>query len=237
MITDRTDDIQHDPPLKTQQIKNSYGERDFRYSFFTPAYLLMVQERERKLLKLLAERNIALANAKILEVGCGKGAWLRDFVRWGSRPENIWGVDLQPNRVAEARELCSAGITLICQDARELDVPDGSFDLVLQSTVFTSILDQNEKRLLAREMMRVLHPEGAIVWYDFHVNNPNNREVRGVAKKEIRQLFPDCDISLQKLTLAPPIGRIAASISTVLYRSLSRIKPLCTHYLGMITKL
>ena len=237
MITNRTDDIQHDLPLKTQQIKNSCGEHDSRYSFFTPAYLLMTQERERKLLKLLTERNITLANKRILEVGCGKGAWLRDFVRWGARPENICGVDIQPDRVAEARRLCSAGITLTCQDATKLDVPDGSFDLVLQSTVFTSILDQNTKRLLAQEMMRVVHPKGLIVWYDFHINNPGNRDVRGVHKKEIRQLFPDCNISLQKLTLAPPIGRMAASISTTLYRVLSSIKPLCTHYLGIITKL
>jgi len=236
MITNPTDHSQNDLSIKTQQIK-SYQQQDPRYSFFDRAYLLMVQEREKKLLQLLAQRKISLSNAKILEVGCGRGAWLRDFVRWGASPENICGVDIQPDRIAEARELCSVGITLSCRDATQLGVPDSSFDLVLQSTVFTSVLDENARRLLAREMIRVLRPDGLIVWYDFHVNNPGNPQVRGVGKREIQQLFPNCKISLQKLTLAPPIGRRAASISTTLYRTLSKIKPLCTHYLGTITKL
>src|SRR5215467_7560108 len=154
MITNPTDDKQNDLAIKTQQIKNSIREQDSRYSFFDPAYLLMVQERERKLLQVLAERRVSLTSTKILEVGCGKGAWLRDFVRWGARPENIWGVDQQADRIAEARELCSSQINLKCQDATQFDVPDSSFDLVLQSTVFTSILDENIKQLLAREMMR-----------------------------------------------------------------------------------
>src|ERR1043165_3710779 len=98
MITNPTDHSQNDLSIKTQQIK-SYQQQDPRYSFFDRAYLLMVQEREKKLLQLLAQKKISLSNAKILEVGCGRGAWLRDFVRWGARPENIWGIDIQPDRI------------------------------------------------------------------------------------------------------------------------------------------
>src|SRR5262245_45958036 len=137
MITNPTDDTQNNPATKIQQTQNLYRKQDPRYSFFDPAYLLMVQEREKKLLKLLAEKDISLANTKILEIGCGKGAWLRDFIRWGARPENVWGIDVQPDRIAEARELCSPEVTLRCQDATQLNVSDGSFDVVFQSTVFT----------------------------------------------------------------------------------------------------
>ena len=85
--------------------------------------------------------------------------------------------------------------------------------------------------------MRVLRDKGLILWYDFHINNPRNPDVRGVGKREINRLFPNCKVSLQRLTLAPPIGRRVAPISTSLYKALSLIKPLCTHYLGIITKL
>ena len=222
------------------RIEAAYARRNHQtiYSFLDPGYRLAVQEREEKLLRILAERGYSsLEDSKILEVGCGTGQWLRDFVRWGARPENVWGVDMLPARIAEAKESCPSGMTLRCQDSTKLDVPDGSFDLVLQSTVFTSILNLEMKHLLAREMLRVMRANGLIIWYDFHVNNPSNPDVHGVGRGEIKQLFPNCNISLEKLTLAPPIGRRIARVSSPLYRVLSFIKPLCTHYLGIITKL
>jgi len=222
------------------RIKAAYARRNNHaiYSFFEPSTRLLVQERETKLLRALAQRGFSsLEKEKILQVGCGAGAWLRDFIRWGARPENLWGVDLLQSRINDAKRLCPAEVTLKCQNSANLDVPDGSFDLVLQGTVFTSILDAEMKRLLALEMMRVVRQDGLIIWYDFHVDNPNNPDVRGVSKAEILKLFPNCKVSLQKLTLAPPIGRRVAPISASLYRMLSQIKPLCTHYLGIITKL
>ena len=234
------DDVVFDPLAReVARIEAAYSHRHNQhiYSFSEPSYRLVVQEREDKLLRTLSGKGFSqLKNTKILEVGCGTGSWLRDFIRWGARPENLWGVDLLPDRIAEAKKLCPADVTLKCLNSVNLDVPDGSFDLVLQSTVFTSILDAEMKRLLAREMMRVLCNQGLILWYDFHVNNPGNPDVRGVRKSEIEHLFPNCNVSLQKLTLAPPIGRRIAPISTSLYRALSLIKPLCTHYLGIITK-
>jgi ubiquinone/menaquinone biosynthesis C-methylase UbiE len=240
MTTDPIDDALNGTLSgELRRIEEAYVRRhpDSLYTFFNPAYLLTVQERNSKLLRLLADKGYSsLDNTKILEVGCGTGAWLRDFVRLGARPENIWGVDLLPTRIAEARELCPSAITLKCQDATRLEFADGSFDVVLQSTVFTSILNTDVKKLLANEMLRIVRQKGLIVWYDFHVDNPRNLDVQGIGRKEIFRLFPDCDIALQKLTLAPPVGRRVAPISPSLYRLLSGIKPLCTHYLGAITK-
>jgi len=36
---------------------------------------------------------------------------------------------------------------------------------------------------IASEMLRVLKVDGITVWYDFHMNNPQNPDVRGVKKK------------------------------------------------------
>jgi hypothetical protein len=92
------------------------------------------------------------------------------------------------------------------------------------------------KARIAREMLSALESKGAILWYDFHVNNPVNPNVRGIHRDEIAQLFPGCKIHLQRITLAPPIGRRVARISPALYGVLSWIKPLCSHYLGFIRK-
>ena len=225
--------------LELERIEQAYSRRQHnnRYSVLDPAHRLVVQERQNLLLRLLSNQGyLSLENARILDVGCGTGAWLRDFILWGARPENLYGVDLLPKRIAEARESCPADVTLKCQDATNLDIPDESFDLVLQSTVFTSILNVYVKQLLAQEMLRMLRQGGLILWYDFRVNNPWNQDVQGVGRKEIEQLFPACNMSLQRVTLAPPLGRCVAPLSPALYRALSRIKPLCTHYLGAITK-
>jgi len=208
-----------------------------RYSYFNRAYLLALQQRERRVLRVLGrERFQPLEEKKILEVGCGAGQWIRDLIRWGARPENLTGVDLLPDSIAEARLLCPAGVTLRCASAAELDSPDREFDLVLQSTVFTSILDDGLKRRIAAEMLRVLKRDGMILWYDFLVNNPRNPDVRGVKKSEIGGLFAGCRIRLERITLAPPIARRLARWAWPLCCLLEKVPFLCTHYLGAIRK-
>jgi SAM-dependent methyltransferase len=212
-------------------------ENDPRYSWFSPGHVFMVQERERRLLALLRQYGFdSLRTRKILEIGCGTGYWLREFIKWGARPENITGVDLLPERIVEAGILCPSQVTTICGSAGELGLPDRSYDLVLQSTVFSSILDSEMRRRVAGEMLRVLKPDGLVVWYDYHVNNPRNRDVRGVGKAEIRDLFPDSVLDLRPITVAPPLVRRLAPYSFLTCYLLGWIPWLCTHYLGVIRR-
>jgi hypothetical protein len=87
---------------------------------------------------------------------------------------------------------------------------------VLQSTVFTSILDVAMKQAVAGELLRVVKLKGLILWYDYHRNNPWNKDVRGVKSWEIHRLFPGCRITLQRVTLAPPLTRVLAPHSFLL---------------------
>jgi hypothetical protein len=48
----------------------------------------------------------------ILEIGWGRGDLLLDFVKWGARPENVTGIDVLPERVAEAVHLCPKDIRI-----------------------------------------------------------------------------------------------------------------------------
>jgi ubiquinone/menaquinone biosynthesis C-methylase UbiE len=225
--------------LEENRIRKAYASRrrSDLYSFFNPGNLFLVQGRERRVLHLLKKYGfVNLEEKKILEVGCGSGFWLREFIKWGANPANLTGIDLLPNRIVHAKQVCPGPVTLICGDAAQLDFPKASFDLVVLSTVFTSILDYEMKQQITREVMRVLKPGGLTFWYDFHVNNPKNPNVRGVGKKEICNLFHGCQIKLWRTTLAPPISRLVAPYSFFLCYLLEKIPFLNTHYIGIFHK-
>lgn len=222
-----------------QRIRQEYERREREipadyYSLARPAVLFSYTQRVRQAIAALArERVYPPAGLDICEVGCGTGQWLVDLVQWGADPARIAGIDLDAGRLEEARRRLPAA-DLRVGDAAELPWPEASFDLVLQSTVFTSILDEGLKRRVASEMRRVLRPGGRILWYDFFRNNPSNPQVRGVGAAQIRSLFPGCRIELRRVTLAPPVARAAVPVSWMLALALEKIPLLRTHYLGVI---
>lgn len=221
------------------RIKQAYQKKKPAgyYSWFDPGNLFLVQECEKLLLKRLRQvGREPLAGQRLLEIGCGSGHWLREFIKWGIKPEDITGIDLRPDALARAAALCPQGATLRCTNGSVLDFADESFDLVLQSLVFTSVLNQTMKEEMAREMMRVVKKDGLIIWYDFHVNNPWNPNVRGVQKAEIRRLFPGCSVVLDRVSLALPLAKWLAPWSWLLCYFLDRMRLLNTHYLGLIHK-
>ena len=199
--------------------------------------MFLLQERERRVVKLLRHLGLGrLEGQKILEVGCYTGYWLGEFIKWGARPENLTGIDLFGDYLVEARSIQSPKVGLVQANAACLPFVPAAFDLVLQSTVITSILDATMKQAVAKEMLRVLKPRGLILWYDYHVNNPWNPDVRGVKKIEIHALFPGCRIQLQRVTLAPPLTRLLAPYSFLLCSLLEKLQIFNTHYLGIIRK-
>ena len=76
--------------------------------------------------------------------------------------------------------------------------------------MLSSILDDGVRHAIASEMLRVLRPGGAVLWYDIRVDNPDNPDVRRVARDEIEALFPGCRVALTRATLAPPLTRLLA---------------------------
>jgi ubiquinone/menaquinone biosynthesis C-methylase UbiE len=221
------------------RIRSAYAKRSSGslYSWFNQGHLFCIQQLERRVLALLrAEGFYALNDKKILEIGCGQGHWLREFIKWGACPENITGIDLLPDRITKARQLCPQGVEIQCGNAARLAFHNNSFDLVLQFTAFSSILDLNMKKLLACEMLRVVKESGLIIWYDFYINNPRNPDVQGIGKQEIARLFPNCRIDLRKVTVAPPLSRLLAPYSWLGCYALERLRIFNTHYLGVIQK-
>lgn len=184
---------------------------------------------------LAGARIFPLVGLRVLDVGCGRGDWLLEFCQWGAEPDKLAGIDLDENRIFEARRRLPPA-DLRVGDARQFPWPDGTYDLVTQFTVFTSILHDRVKRQIAAEMLRVLTPGGVVLWYDFRYNNPRNPNVRGIEAEEICGLFPGCDVKLRKVTLAPPIARALVPASWIAALALEKIPWLQTHYLGLIRK-
>lgn len=169
----------------------------------------------------------------LLDIGCGEGNWFAWFLDLGIAPEQIAGVELDPARAAACSERypdCDVRVT----DAASLPWPDGSFDVVFQSTVLSSIRDRSVRSAVAREMRRVLAPGGSILSYDFFVRRPGNREVLGIGGRELRRLFPDARVSTQRVTLARPLALFLARRAWPIARMLESFGWLNTHYFTVI---
>lgn len=225
---------------EVEEIKRRYEQRKKLppnlYTHFNKANLFIIQQREKKLLELLQCYGMnPLKEKKILDVGCGSGGWLREFQKYGAEPSNLYGKDLLEERV-EAGKRQSPNIHMEQGNAESLDFPDRTFDIVLQSTVFTSIHDTGMKRKIACEMLRVLRNDGIILWYDFRYDNPWNPDVRGIRKDEIKELFPHCHYDFNTVTLAPPVARKLAGVSFLACCLLEKIPILRTHYMVVIKK-
>jgi SAM-dependent methyltransferase len=217
-----------------EQIAQRYARRDAsdRYSLLRPEVWQMWQERQRELLKLLAARPGRPSEWRAAEVGCGAGGNLLDLLRLGLQPAHLTGIELLPERLTAARAALPEGVRLLAGDASTAEVAPASQDLVLQSTVFSSILDDALQQRVADAMWRWLKPGGAIVWYDFTVNNPRNPDVRGVPLKRVRELFPQGRFTARRVTLAPPLARAFPAA----YPVFNLVPWLRTHRLVLIDK-
>src|SRR5262249_46899473 len=193
-------------------------------------------ERERRTRKLLERAGFfPLTDRRILDVGCGAGEQLGLFLNWGAKPENLFGVDLLSERIRTAQQKLPQ-VSLQVGNAELLPYDDGAFDLVSVFTVFTSILDRQMASNVSREITRVLKVGGAILWYDFRFNNPLNKHVGGVTRKQIRNLFPGFGMALETFSLLPPLARRLDAVVNGLYAPLESLPFLRTHLLGLLTK-
>ena len=228
------------PQSEEQRIRSVYAGRTdtAKYSWFSSGQQLMLHGAARALLDALRRAGVSrLDEMRVLEIGCGSGHWLRELVQWGVRPDRLVGIDLIAERLGDARARCAPGVRLATASAAALPFADGAFDIVLQSTVLTSVLDATVRERIAAEMMRVLRPDGFVLWYDFLVDNPRNRDVRGVDRRELSRLYPGWTLDLRRVTLAPPLARYLAPRMWTLAAALTALPFLCTHYAGTLRRM
>jgi len=210
---------------QTAEIKSKYAQGN-TYS------KNIVKERELLYASVLTNKFAKIEDIKLLEIGAGEGLNLNGFMSLGIPKENITINELLEDRVVVLKQNYP---DIKAYSGNALDIPSSEqFDVVFQSTVFTSILDKALKQHIANKMLELVKPNGIILWYDFVYDNPNNKDVKGVSKQEIRQLFAKASkITIKKVTLAPPIGRRVGN----LYGILNGLFPfLRSHVVAVIEK-
>jgi ubiquinone/menaquinone biosynthesis C-methylase UbiE len=207
-----------------------------RYSLFNEAALQHTYSVERELLGLLKRHHCTqLAERTVLDVGCGGGMQLRRFLEYGALPEQLTGVDLRPERIARARQLNPA-LNWVVASAHALPFADASFDIVLSSTLFSSILDEALQQCIAAEMLRVRKPGGLILCHDFTYDNPRNAAVRGLSRRRFARLFaqPGLAMDWRRVTLAPPLARRLAPHARWLALTLEQLQIFNTHMVAAV---
>ena len=206
------------------------------YAPWQAAELLSLTSRRRMAATLLRRASVfPNPGDQCLEIGFGTLGWLGELLTWGLRETDIHGIELDPIRASRARAALPCA-DLRIGDATYLPWPKQSFQLVIVSTVISSILQWEVRCLIASEAVRVLAPRGALLWYDIACNNPSNRNVLKVDRRELRRLFPELRGAVRSITLAPPLARLIAPWSWPLAVMLETLPMLRTHLLAVLVK-
>jgi ubiquinone/menaquinone biosynthesis C-methylase UbiE len=231
----------HDSADEIRRIKRVYADREAsaavraQLDSGNAGNVQIVREQRNRLEQLLHRAPFPLDQARVLDVGCGSGlvlGWLHDV---GVPEENLFGIDLLPNRI-EAAQQRFPRFTFAVANAEDLSFPGGSFDLVVTFTVFSSILDRAVAENVARSIRRVLRIGGAVVWYDIRYPNPWNADVRAMTTPRIRRLFSDFAMNLEPITVIPPVARRLGPLTGSAYPVLAAVPLLRSHYLGFLQR-
>jgi ubiquinone/menaquinone biosynthesis C-methylase UbiE len=209
---------------------------DGRYAPSNPAELFMTGGRRRLAAALLADLGVFPREGRqVLEIGCGEGGLLPDLLSFRLAAGDLHGVDLDEARLAAARRRLP-GCHFVLADASALPFEDARFDLVIASTVFSSILEPGLQQAVAAEIVRVLRPGGAYLHYDLAMASPKNPHVQGVTARRLRELFPALAGKVQKATLAPPLCRALLPRFGALAALLEALPFLRSHLLAVLKK-
>ena len=119
-------------------------------------------------------RNLPVSG-RLLDFGCGTGGFLRALCRRGA-PAELVGCDVASGMIEEARRRWDGGslpdLRAVAPGA--LPFADAEFDLVTAVCVLHHIAPA-ERPAIARELLRVVRPGGAVIIFEHNPRNPITR--------------------------------------------------------------
>lgn len=116
--------------------------------------------------RALSSLGINLAGRNVLDVGCGVGYFLEEFIKQGAR---VTGIDVSPEAVKKAGERLGPygrEVRLAVQKVEETDFPVGCFDLVSSIAVCQHIVDDDLFYRAVKRLARVAKPGGHILFME-----------------------------------------------------------------------
>ena len=179
---------------------------------------------------IAALRSIELdrSTARVLDVGCGQGAGLLQFIKLGFTPSNLTGIDSSADRIEKARATLPIASFEVA-DAQTMPFDNGSFDLVFESTMLGTLESQSLLASIATEMIRVTRRGGYIMLTDWRYSRRGSGVKTAITPAFITEAF-DVGRSTEVVTrirgaLAPPIGRRLSRVAPSLYFLVQTLVP------------
>ncbi len=161
-----------DPALDKTQDKRAEADffdqatADGRYDAFT-------QKAYDRLLLFFEKFVRPKAGEKVLDLGCGTGAFTEQLKRFGL---DLTGADISGNALDLAKKI-NPDIKFAASDIERLSFKDGHFDIVVFSAALHHFGDFSG---CASEARRVLKKEGRVFAFDPNIRNPLMRIYRNI---------------------------------------------------------
>lgn len=210
------------------------GRAAGRWSSDNPGNRAIHAERDEAFAAILAQAARRRPIEHLLEIGCGEGALLDDLAEMPAvHGASCVGIDLLAFRLAAGHEHGHAR-PMAQADGQHLPFPAATFDVVVLSTVISSVPDDATAAHLAGEAVRVLRQGGQVLWYDMRYPNPANRNIRPVSTRRLRRLFPGLRIEVRSTTVVPQVARRLGGRTDRLYPLLARVPFARTHLVGTL---
>lgn len=226
---------------KTREWYEQYYQKQggsYRNDLFrNPEVLFQTLASDASVIAALRSTSLEPTTAQILDVGCGGGGSIINFLRLGFDPCNIWGIDILPERIQIARRRFP-NINFICGDASSMKefFKDNRFNLVFEATMFVQITDDHLAQRIADEMLRVVKTNGFIVLTDWRYGKPANASYKALTQERIAQLFHVGTRTelrgVHKGALVPPLGRFLSHRAALGY---FLIQTLFSFLVGQVT--
>lgn len=204
-----------------------------KYYDLRPENIAIWEDFDSKISKKL--RSIDRKSSKFLIVGVGYGAEVLLLLRYGIDLENIYCVDIRQDRINYIRHIvpCIAGAIAEPFDENSFKNVDG-FDLILCSTVLSSISLEVDREVLVNSMLKRLKESGCLIIYDMTVFNYKNPDVNPIKLRWLKSIALNYEIESEKVTLIPPIARAIYLKFNILYRVMILFPFLKTHRITYI---
>jgi ubiquinone/menaquinone biosynthesis C-methylase UbiE len=185
--------------------------------------------------KVLRQEAFELSSAWILDLGAGRGSDLARFRELGARPGRIVPLDLLEEFARSARQ-AYPWMPAIVGDAATLPFRSGRFQVVYQSTMLSSVPEEDRRVRIFGEIDRILAPGGIFLSYDTRYLNPWNAHTRPLRSGEIARALPGWSLRSWSVTAIPQIVRLIAPVSLGACRAVEAIPPLRSHLLVLARK-
>lgn len=137
---------------------------DYSSPYYESGWQRQLWPAQRRLLEAASIRE----GEEVLDISCGTGLVTFPIAEAVGAKGSVTAVDLSEGMIEKAKKLAAEkrieGITFRAMDAEKLDLPDGAFDVAINSLGLMYYPDPDTSN---KEMYRVLRPGGraaALVW-------------------------------------------------------------------------